>query len=100
MNMDRKRPPEGCDDLALWLSETINDAIRDCRDRGLKPTAIALLLLHYARQIGQAAMMSREVWESTSAWWGGRPSRAANEEPKEQDLIQGAVDRGWPLVKR
>ena len=53
MNMNRLRPPPGCDDLALWLSGVINDAIRDAREAGLSQREIWMLLAWYAKDEGE-----------------------------------------------
>jgi hypothetical protein len=49
MNMNRLRPPPDCDDLALWLSGVINDAVRDAREAGLSSQEISMLLAWYAK---------------------------------------------------
>lgn len=47
--MNRLRPPPGCENLALWLSSVVNDAIRDAREAGLHPRESWHLLTSYAR---------------------------------------------------
>jgi hypothetical protein len=47
VNINRLRPT-GVEDLALWLSGVVNDAIRDVREAGLDETSIYLLLKKYA----------------------------------------------------
>jgi hypothetical protein len=44
MDMNRKRPPKDCD-LELWLSGTINDALRDAREAGLPSRQGAFIAL-------------------------------------------------------
>lgn len=49
MNMNRLRPTGvKREDLDVWLSGVINDAIRDAREAGLDETAIYHLLKNYA----------------------------------------------------
>ena len=48
MNIDRCRPPKDCHDLGLWLSGTVNDALRDAREAGLASIEAAAILDRYA----------------------------------------------------
>lgn len=58
MNMDRKRPPKDCPDLAFWLSETINDAIRDAKEAGLSGRMAAHVALSHALHTARVACMT------------------------------------------
>lgn len=48
MNINRSRPPANCHDLALWLSGTVNDAMRDAQEAGLAPVEAAAIMERYA----------------------------------------------------
>jgi hypothetical protein len=61
MDMNRKLPKPGCD-LDLWLSETINDAIRDATEAGLKRrTAAQIALSHGASCARTACLLDRDI---------------------------------------
>jgi len=66
MNMNRNRPPKDCEDLALWFSGTVNDAIRDCREAGLDEREMAHMLLSLARTC--KGVMPREEWEKSARY--------------------------------
>ncbi len=59
VNINRTRPPKDCEDLALWLSQTVNDALRDCRERGLSDREAACVLLSLARGSSLAGCLTR-----------------------------------------
>lgn len=58
MDMNRKRPPKDCEDLALWLSGTVNDAIRDATEAGLRRTEAAHIVLSLGRHAARVACMT------------------------------------------
>ena len=62
MNIDRNRPPEDCEDIEMWLSETIGDALHDCKERGMSRDLIVHLLFSYAQNEARLARWSREEW--------------------------------------
>ena len=59
--MNRKRPPKDCPDLALWLSGTINDALRDVREAGLPARDGAFITLHLGG--GEARFANMRRWD-------------------------------------
>lgn len=63
MDMNRKRPPKGCD-LELWLSGTINDAMRDAREAGLSARMTAYIALTLARSEAGSACLSDDTIRS------------------------------------
>lgn len=48
MNINRLRPKPG-EDLGLWLSGVINDAIRDALEAGMPKDEVWIMLSSYAR---------------------------------------------------
>lgn len=59
MNMNRARPPKGCQDLELWLSGTVWDAIKDCREAGLGARTVAMMMLSVAKSVAAEACLCR-----------------------------------------
>lgn len=77
MRLGRDKPPPGCD-LLGWLSETINDAMRDCGERGLGDREMAavvlslgssragLLRLHEKARLAGCSALAGDAW--TKLW--------------------------------
>jgi len=80
VDMNRKRPSKDCPDLALWLSGTVNDALRDCREAGLDSDAMCTLLLHYAH--GEASMSGLAPWHVRRRVYSAFPELGAPPSPE------------------
>lgn len=70
MDMNRKRPPKDCKDIDLWLSGTINDALRDAREAGLNNRNVAIIALSLARSAASlACMTNKEIMKLVEQRW-------------------------------
>lgn len=70
MNINRRRPKQG-EDLILWLSGVLHDAVKDALDGGLAPSVAHEMVLSVARMTGTEAQRGQADTRTTIELSGG-----------------------------
>lgn len=84
MNLNRQRPPKGCDDLGVWLVGVVADAFRDATNGGLPEDEAVVLVRTTIELLATQRHVTGDDESSIVALVIGPSERDSDEELKQR----------------